>query len=201
MSNATLSAYIKSGATCGDTPKTPFSAFKPLNCQCPGLPSQLGPCTCKPTVGGSNTTLTLSCANAGFNDTTMTSVVSLFSPANPVDTVDLSENLLTAVPSGLARFNQMTNLNLSNNSIVAIGTGGLNVPAAVKTLDLSGNLLTQVPTDLTQLANVTSLSLASNGLTSIGSGELKLKATVVSLDVSNNSISTIATDALPGDAA
>ena len=95
----------------------------------------------------------------------------------------------------------MTNLNLSNNSIVAIGTGGLNLPAAVKTLDLSGNLLTQVPTDLTQLANVTSLSLASNGLTSIGSGELKLKATVVSLDVSNNSISTIATDALPGDAA
>ena len=145
LSNATLSAYIYSGATCGDSAKTPFSSFTQLNCKCPGSPSQLGPCTCKPTVGGTNTTLTFSCANAGYNDTTMASVVSLFTPENPVDVVDLSGNALTKVPSNLPQsFLLVVSLSLANNQITSIGSGQLNLVAPVASLDVSTNNISSI---------------------------------------------------------
>ena len=149
LSNATLSAYIESGARCGDTARTPFSSFTPLQCQCPAVPSsQFGSCTCKPTGGSSTTTLTLSCANGGLNDTTMAGVISLFAPANPVDVVDLSNNSLTQVPSNLPQsFPQVTSLSLANNQITSIGSGQLNLAATVASLDVSANSISSIATN------------------------------------------------------
>ena len=125
---------------------TSFSSFTPLQCQCPAVPSnQLLTCTCKPTGGSGNTTLTLSCANAGYNDTTMASVVSLFAPANPVDVVDLSGNALTQVPSNLPQsFPLVTSLSLAKNQITSIEDGQLTLAATVASLDVSTNNISSI---------------------------------------------------------
>jgi Leucine-rich repeat (LRR) protein len=62
----------------------------------------------------------------------------------PVDTFDLSGNQLTAVPSGLTQFNELTNLNLSTNAITAVETGQLKLTVAVKSLDLSFNQISAI---------------------------------------------------------
>ena len=69
----------------------------------------------------------------------MASIIANVPPTTPVDTFDFSQNLLTVVPPNLPQFNQLTNLNLSTNAIVAVGTGELNLAAAVNSLDLSSN--------------------------------------------------------------
>jgi len=74
----------------------------------------------------------------------MASIIANVPPTTPVDTFDFSGNLLTVVPANLPQFNQLVNLNLSNNSIVVVGTGELNLPAAVKSLDLSSNQISTI---------------------------------------------------------
>ena len=149
LGNYTLANYIYSDATCGDSAKTPFSSFTRLRCQCPAVASSLlSPCTCKPTGGSNSSTLTFSCANSGLNDTTMASVASLFTPANPVDVMDLSGNVLTRVPPNLPQlFPQVTSLSLANNTITSIGSGQLNVTATVTSLDVSTNKISSIATN------------------------------------------------------
>ena len=74
----------------------------------------------------------------------MASIIANVPPTTPVDTLDLSGNLLTAVPANLPQFNQLANLNLANNSIAAVATAELNLPAAVKSLDLSSNRISTI---------------------------------------------------------
>ena len=128
-----MNVYVKNAA-CSDS--TPFSSLTELNCKCPV--ASIAPCSCQPTTG-SDTTLTISCANQNLDDTTMASIIANVPPTTPVDTFDFSQNLLTVVPPNLPQFNQLTNLNLSTNAIVAVGTGELNLAAAVNSLDLSSN--------------------------------------------------------------
>ena len=75
----------------------------------------------------------------------MASVASLFTPANPVDVVDLSGNALTQVPPNLPQlFPQVTSLSLANNQITSIGSGQLNLSATVKSLDVSSNNISSI---------------------------------------------------------
>ena len=136
--DASLNVYVKN-ATCSDT--TPFSSLTELNCKCPV--ASITPCSCQPTAG-SMTTLTISCASLNLNDTTMKAIIANVPPTTPVDTFDFSGNLLTAVPANLPQFNQLANLNLANNSIAAVATAELNLPAAVKSLDLSSNQISTI---------------------------------------------------------
>ena len=76
----------------------------------------------------------------------MASIIANVPPTTPVDTFDFSGNLLTAVPANLPQFNQLANLNLANNSIAAVATAELNLPAAVKSLDLSSNQISTIAT-------------------------------------------------------
>ena len=61
----------------------------------------------------------------------------------PIDTLDMSVNQLTKIPTGVGKFSQLVNLRLNNNSVTSIGTGdGLNqLKANVSYLDLSNNLI------------------------------------------------------------
>ena len=74
----------------------------------------------------------------------MKAIIAYVPPTTPVDTFDFSGNLLTAVPANLPQFNQLANLNLANNSIAAVATAELNLPAAVKSLDLSSNRISTI---------------------------------------------------------
>jgi len=75
----------------------------------------------------------------------MASLVSLFTPENPVDVVDLSGNVLTKVPSNLPQsFPQANKLSLAKNQITLIGSGQLNLPATVASLDVSTNNITSI---------------------------------------------------------
>jgi len=136
--DASLNVYVKNAA-CSDS--TPFSSLTELNCKCPV--ASIAPCSCQPTAG-SDTSLTISCANQNLDDTTMASIIANVPPTTPVDTFDFSQNLLTVVPPNLPQFNQLSNLNLSTNAIVAVGTGELNLPAAVNSLDLSSNQISTI---------------------------------------------------------
>ena len=131
--DASLNVYVKN-ATCSDA--TPFSSLTELNCKCPV--ASIAPCSCQSTAG-SNATLTISCANQNLNDAAIKAIIDNVPPTTPIDTFDFSGNQLTQVPINLAQFNQLTNLNLSTNAITAVGSGQLNLPAAVLSLDLSSN--------------------------------------------------------------
>ena len=74
----------------------------------------------------------------------MASIIANVPPTTPVDSFDLSSNLLTTVPVGLPQYATLVNLNLSTNAIAAVATAELNLPAAVKSLDLSSNQISTI---------------------------------------------------------
>jgi Leucine-rich repeat (LRR) protein len=63
----------------------------------------------------------------------------------PIDTIDLSGNLLTKVPTNLAQqFVNVTTLSLASNGITSIGSGELSLKATVVSLDVSNNSISTI---------------------------------------------------------
>ena len=130
--------------TCGDASKTPFLTAignADVLCKCP-LYSSITPCICSLTTP-TGSTLTISCQGASLNDTRAAAIVGNMDINAPIDTLDMSANQLTKIPTGVGKFSQLVNLRLNNNSVTSIGSGdGLNqLKANVSYLDLSNNLI------------------------------------------------------------
>ena len=136
--DASLNVYVKN-ATCSDT--TPFSSLTELNCKCPV--ASIAPCSCQPTAG-SDTRLTISCANQNLNDTKMKAIIANVPPTTPVDTFDFSQNQLTAVPAGLPQYATLVSVRVANNSISSIGSTDLSLTGNVLLIDLSFNQITVI---------------------------------------------------------
>jgi len=143
LSNATMRTYVVN-ATCSDVDTTPFTALTALNCKCPIY--SISPCTCRTTMG-SNTTLTISCANKNLTDSSMVKIFTKIPASTPVDQLDLSGNLLTRVPANLTQYPTLNNLSLASNFITSIASGDLTLPANVVVLDVSKNLISSVSKD------------------------------------------------------
>ena len=140
ISDSNLSPYVIN-ATCSDTLATRFTSLSAINCQCPAI--SIVPCTCVPTTG-SNTTLTISCASQSLSDSAMAAIVNEIPVTTPVDTIDLSGNQLSKVPSGLPQYQQLVSVNISSNAITTVNSGDLTVDGSVTNLDMSSNVITTI---------------------------------------------------------
>ena len=150
--------FIK-GGVCGDSDATPFSALTNGICLCPSSTSLL-PCSCELTTGSVGT-VNVTCASKGLGDAATVKLLQSVSPTIPVDTLILSGNKLSKVPSTSSRraysvtsrattkslltpFTRLNYVDLSSNVITAINTGDLTLKAAVKFLNLDSNKISSV---------------------------------------------------------
>jgi Leucine-rich repeat (LRR) protein len=117
--------------------------------------------------------VTITCAGAELGDSKIAEILLNVPPKTPLDTLILSGNKLTKVPSTSSRRS---------------GSGSEDDGMIRATTTKS--LLTK----LTQLNNV---DLSSNVITTIGAGELTLTASLKFLSLANNTIASIEADALP----
>lgn len=103
----------------------------------------LDKCTCRQTqIGGD--TLTFTCSNT-LNDAAMDAALDSIPIKNIVDTLVLSGNGLTKVPTGLpTKFPKLISLNLANNQITRVNENELTLAGSVTLIDLSGNLITTI---------------------------------------------------------
>ena len=141
LSNATLLPYAK--GTCQN--KKDFSTYSNEVCLCPPA-ADLQTCTCALTTG-STTTVTINCAGLNLGNSAVATLVDKIAWA-PIDTFDLSGNLLTEVPANLApQLASVTTLSLASNGITSIGSGELNLKATVVSLDVSNNTISTIAAD------------------------------------------------------
>ena len=139
LSNATLLPFVKGTCQNGNE----FSSYSKEVCLCPPA-ADLGTCTCALTT---DTTVTISCAGLSLDDSAVETLVDKIAWA-PVDTFDLSGNLLTKVPANLAsQLASVTTLSLASNGLTSIETGELSLKATVVSLDVSNNSISTIATD------------------------------------------------------
>ena len=65
-------------------------------------------------------------------------------PTTPVDTLDLSDNLLTKIPDNLHHYSTLISVSLANNAITSVAKDSLTLSGAVTSIDLSNNLITTI---------------------------------------------------------
>ena len=141
FSNATLLPFVKGTCQNGNE----FSSYSNEVCFCPPA-ADLGECTCALTTD-STTAVTISCASLSLDDSAVETLVDKIAWA-PIDSLDLSGNLLTKVPANLAsQLASVTTLSLASNGITSIGSAELNLQATVVSLDVSNNSISTIATD------------------------------------------------------
>jgi Leucine-rich repeat (LRR) protein len=77
----------------------------------------------------------------------MKAIVENIPATTPVDTMDLSGNKMTQIPTGLAQYKTLANLNISSNLIEAVNEGELSLNGPVVKLDISFNGITKISTN------------------------------------------------------
>jgi len=158
------------GGVCGDADATDFSALTTAICLCPSS-TAIQPCACALSTG-SNSTVTITCADAGLGDSKIAEILVKVSAKTPLDTLVLSGNKLTKVAS------------TSRRSGSGIEDEDMIRATAITSL-------------LTQFTQLNYVDLSSNVIITIGAGELALTAPVNFLSLANNTITSIEADALP----
>lgn len=89
---------------------------------------------------------------------------------NNLTVLDLSNNLISAVPEALSKFRCLANLSLRNNMLRDDSLPkslGDNLALTLRELNLSGNMLTEFPRCVLGLRGLRNLLLGGNGLTSV----------------------------------
>lgn len=74
----------------------------------------------------------------------MNAIVDNIPATTPVDTMDLSWNKLTQIPTGLPQYKTLAILNISSNLIEAVNEGELSLNGSVVKLDISFNVITKI---------------------------------------------------------
>ena len=140
---------------------TAFTDLTTAVCLCPSSTS-LGPCSCGLTTGSSST-VNVTCVSMELGDSGTAKILLSVPPTTPLDTLILSGNNLTKVPSVPSRrfksisdmsrgastslltpFTLLNYVDLSSNVITIIGTGDLALKAPVKFLNLARNVISSV---------------------------------------------------------
>ena len=111
---------------------------------CPPSP-QVSPCTCTYYNPG----LGIVCDDLNLNDLQMSNVLNAFlSPGvSPVVYFSAYKNLLTKIPSQIANFAQLNQIQLFHNQITAVSTGAFNFSQSSTSffnVDLSKNKISTV---------------------------------------------------------
>lgn len=107
--------------------------------------------------------------------------------------LDLSQLILTAVPSNISTLTSLESLNISNNTI-SQNFGALSAFANLKELNFSGNQLTQIPSQLSSLTGLTSLDLSHNLFATSYSAALSSLKNLEWLSLADNQITAFPTE-------
>jgi len=200
LNQQNLQQLVK-GITCSDAVATLFSALKAINCRCPV--TSIAPCTCQPTGGttsvpiSTKTTLTISCANQGLTDAQMATILNSIPLTTPVDTLDLSWNKLTRVPS--ATYGRSMSILTSFFNIFKKPTATTSPTSSSSANGTSSSSSTKKTIGLlTRFKQLISVDLSFNSLTSIYTGDLALAAAAVKyLNLASNAITFFEVNSLP----
>ena len=157
MTNSALSPFVI-GGTCGDSLSTPFASLTQTICTCPPA-IDISPCVCALMTSSSSPTVNISCSGYGLGDKAMADILMNISATVPVETLILSRNSLTKVPSELSylfRVSSSTSLltqfpllgyiDLSHNAITSVIAGDFKIKAPLSLLDLSFNNISTIAT-------------------------------------------------------
>ena len=119
-----------------------FSTYSNEVCLCPPA-ADLGTCNCALSTG-STTTVSVDCSGKQLNDSAVATLVNTISWA-PIDTLNLSGNNMTKIPSGLGALKQLSSLSVEANQIASIGAADLSsLVAAVKRLNFASNSISTI---------------------------------------------------------
>ena len=115
-------------------------------CKCPAYSTYIAPCVCGPTKNseGVSSTLTISCAAQSLGDSALSDIFKNVSSTSPVDTMNLSGNQLTKIPSGLPQYETLVSVTVANNSITSVGSTDLSLSGNVTLIDLSYNQISVI---------------------------------------------------------
>ena len=118
-----------------------FTSFSLTVCLCPYPASVITPCTCA--LSPSNTTVSIDCRSQSLTE--VGTKIDNIPTWSPVDTIDFSSNLLTAIPANLVQYTQLINLKLASNSISSVGANDLSgLTASILLIDLSLNSISTI---------------------------------------------------------
>jgi Leucine-rich repeat (LRR) protein len=106
-----------------------------------------------------------------------------------LQSLNLSNNRLTALPESLGQVVQLPALDLANNQLTALPES-LGRLARLESLDLYNNQLTALPESLGDLARLQSLDISRNQLTALPDSVGRLRQ-LHSLDLTGNSVSDL----------
>ena len=140
--------------------------------------SAISPCTCAGSFYNANG-FSLNCASLRLSDSQLSTILNVIINSNgisPLVELDASSNELTKIPSQISRLQSITTIALSQNQITAIPTGSFNYPSAPSmNMDLFSNKISSISSCAITIPNATSvkINLWSNQITSINSSSPK----------------------------
>ncbi|KAK6960299.1 serine-rich adhesin for platelets [Biomphalaria glabrata] len=123
-----------------------------------------------------------------ISDNTISSVANDFLTGTTLDSLDLSNNVLTSIPSDAFKTSATPAkvLNLAHNKITQISSTDLKGITANR-LDLSGNPITTIAGDAFDGTSISYIDLSNTGLTSLpNSTEAWLKGSISTINLRNN---------------
>ena len=114
-------------------------------------------------ITGSDTMVNLE-NNGAVNDGTIKEILDALTILPNIQTLILSRNGLTTLPSSIGNLPNLQELRLQNNQLTALPSSLGNLPNLI-TLDLDDNQLTALPESLGNLPNLQTLFLGDNPVT------------------------------------
>jgi hypothetical protein len=106
--------------------------------------------------------------------------------------LDLSNQGLNSLPSGLSKFTNLTRLDVSNNNLEKL-SGELSNLSNLEILDLGNNKLSSIPSEICGIKNLKELFLNGNQIHSVGN-ELGCLNNLQKLFLQNNGLNNLSGD-------
>ncbi|KAF2074020.1 hypothetical protein CYY_004671 [Polysphondylium violaceum] len=114
----------------------------------------------------------------------------LFETLNQLETLSLSQNLLTLLPKDLSLGINLKRLNVSDNRIRAVSPHIMKL-VELKYLNMNRNQLRYIPIELTNLVGLVDLQISHNQLQGGIPGQIQNLENLETLDLRNNSLNRI----------
>jgi len=115
--------------------------------------------------------------------------------SNKVKTFDVSENLLSILPTMVTTFTNLTTLNVSTNRLSALPRELVHCKQ-LTTVDISVNNFVQIPSVLLEMESISEINAKSNFITEVDDEELENSESLEVVNLESNPLSASCHDRL-----